>query len=462
MSQLTLFNTMARTLEPFEPKDSAMVRLYTCGPTVYDFAHIGNFRTFLFEDILRRTLLFLGYGLRHVMNITDVDDKTIRGALREGLSLEAYTTPFIKAFFEDLDALFIQRAEDYPRATDFIHPMISMIEELIEKEYAYVGTDGSVYYNIRAFKAYGKLSHLKMDELKENMALHDEYDKQNASDFVLWKHYDKERDGSVFWESPFGKGRPGWHMECSCMAIEMLGPNLDIHAGGVDNIFPHHENEIAQSEALTDKPFATLWMHSEHLLVEGKKMSKSAGNFWTLRDLIDKGYSGREVRALLISAHYRTQHNFTIEGLEGVRRSLERLDTFQERLKVGGSLTCKEACADLMERFTAALCDDLNMPKAWAALFDFVRTVNAKLDKELLSEEGLSQIKESLAKIDSVFGVLESEHEVIPQEVVDLALKRQEARAKKEWAEADRCRSALQDLGYTIEESSQGYRLKRV
>lgn len=450
-------------LQRFEPQDSRKVLLYTCGPTVYDFAHIGNFRTFLFEDILRRALHFLGFGLRHVMNITDVDDKTIKGAVSQGITLSAYTEPYIAAFFEDLDRLRIERAEEYPRATDFIASMIVMIEELLERGFAYRGEDGSVYYKISAFEGYGKLSHLKLNELNMGaLAAGDEYDKESAADFVLWKGYDAGRDGSVFWESPFGKGRPGWHMECSCMAMELLGPSLDIHAGGIDNIFPHHENEIAQSEALSGKPFAQLWIHSEHLLVEGKKMSKSAGNFWTLRDLIDKGWSGREVRALLISAHYRTQHNFTLDGLEGMRRSLQRLDALSERLRPGGSATCGAACEKLLAEFTAALCDDLNMPKALAALFDFVRAVNSQIDKEPLSVDGCAQVQEVLSRIDQVLGILEPEEASFPQEAIDLAERRQKARGAKDWAEADWCRNALQAMGFRIEEGSQGYRLKRL
>jgi len=463
MHELHLFNTLTRSIDCFEPKDARQVLLYTCGPTVYDFAHIGNFRTFLIEDILRRTLHFLGFGLRHVMNITDVDDKTIKGAVNQGVTLDSYTTPYIKAFFEDLDSLRIERAEEYPRATDYIAPMIEMITELIERGFAYRGEDGSVYYKIRAFQGYGKLSHLKLDELEEGTSVAgDEYDKESASDFVLWKGYDAARDGSVFWESPFGKGRPGWHMECSCMAMELLGPHLDIHAGGVDNIFPHHENEIAQSEALSGEPFSTLWIHSEHLLVEGKKMSKSAGNFWTLRDLMKRGWSGREVRALLISAHYRTQHNFTMEGLEAMRRSLQRLDALRARLKPVGSATCRAACGRLLEEFKSALCDDLNIPKAFAALFDFVRTVNAEIDKEPLSAKGCKQVEETLDRVDQVLGILEPEEELVPQEATELAQQRQEARRAKDWAEADRCRDALKEMGFQIEEGPEGYRIKKI
>lgn len=463
MRRLHLFNTLSRSLDPFEPKDPREVSLYTCGPTVYNFAHIGNFRTFLFEDILRRTLRFLGFGVRHVMNITDVDDKTIRGAVSQGLTLDSYTEPYICAFFEDLDALRIERAEQYPRATDFISRMIEMISELIDKGFAYQGEDGSVYYKIGAFQGYGKLSHLKLCELQEGTSVFgDEYDKESASDFVLWKGYDEKRDGSVFWQSPFGRGRPGWHLECSCMAVDLLGPSIDIHAGGVDLIFPHHENEIAQSEAVTGKPFAKFWVHSEHLLVEGKKMSKSAGNFWTLRDLMERGWSGRQVRALLISAHYRTQHNFTLEGLEGMRRSLQRLDALQERLRPEGSGTCGAACERLLEEFSAALCDDLNIPKALAALFDFVRAVNSQIDAEPLSAEGCAAVKESLERVDQVLGILQPEEESVPQEAHVLAEKRQEARRAKDWPEADRCREALKEMGLQIEEGPEGYRLKRI
>ncbi len=312
------------------------LKMYTCGPTVYNFAHIGNFRTYVFEDLLRRTLLYFGFKVEQAMNITDVDDKTIRGAIEKKISLQAFTEPYTQAFFEDLKTLNIQPVEHYPKATDYIPEMIAIIQKLLVKGIAYVGADKSVYFAIRQFPSYGRLSHLHLGELQtgaSNRVATDEYDKENASDFVLWKAYDPDRDGGIFWESPFGPGRPGWHIECSAMAMKLLGESLDIHVGAVDNMFPHHENEIAQSEAYSCCRFVKHWLHSEHLLVDHKKMSKSLGNFYTLRDLLEKGYTGRQVRYMLLQTHYRTQLNFTFTGLDAAVSSLERLSDFIARLR---------------------------------------------------------------------------------------------------------------------------------
>ncbi|MBS0620017.1 MAG: cysteine--tRNA ligase [Verrucomicrobia bacterium] len=334
---LKLFNTESREKEEIIPPHGRPLRIYTCGPTVYNFAHIGNFRTYVFEDLMRRTFKFFGYKVEQVMNITDVDDKTIKGAIREGISLDSYTQPYTEAFFQDLRTLNIEPVEHYPRATDYIPEMISIIQKLEERGIAYRGQDGSVYFAIDKFPSYGRLSHLHLGELEAGASqriANDEYDKENISDFVLWKAYDPERDGMIYWESPFGKGRPGWHIECSAMAMKILGETLDIHVGGVDNIFPHHENEIAQSEAYSCCRFVKHWLHAEHLLVDHKKMSKSLGNFFTLRDLIEKGYSGREVRYMLLQAHYRTQLNFTMHGMDGAVATLKRLKDFVLRLRL--------------------------------------------------------------------------------------------------------------------------------
>ncbi len=338
---IKLYNTETREKEEIIPLDGKVVRLYTCGPTVYNFAHIGNFRTYVFEDLLRRTLKFFGFSLKQVMNLTDVDDKTIQGATAQGISLEAFTAPFIKAFFEDLETLQIERVEHYPKATEYFPEMISIIQNLLEKGVAYKGGDGSIYFSINQFPSYGRLSHLHLKDLKvgaSERTAADEYDKENVSDFVLWKAYDPTRDGTIYWESPFGKGRPGWHIECSAMAMKLLSESIDIHVGGVDNIFPHHENEIAQSEAFSCCRFVKHWMHAEHLLVDHKKMSKSLGNFYTLRDLLKRGFSGKEVRYLLLQTHYRTQLNFTFQGLESARQTLSRLSDFIARLNA----ICKE------------------------------------------------------------------------------------------------------------------------
>nr|NGX45959.1 Cysteine--tRNA ligase [Chlamydiota bacterium] len=324
---LKLWNTETRTKEAVIPIEGHKIRLYTCGPTVYNYAHIGNFRTYVFEDLLRRSLKFFGMEVEQVMNLTDIEDKIIAGALHESKQLEEYTEPYIAAFFDDLKTLGVERVEHYPRATDYIPHMIEIIEALMEKGVAYRGADESIYFSINHFPSYGRLSQLNLEELKSGASQRvgtDEYDKENVADFTLWKAYDPKRDWEILWESPFGKGRPGWHIECSAMGMSILGETIDIHVGGVDNIFPHHENEIAQSEAYSGKQFVRHWLHSDHLLVEGKKMSKSLGNFYTLRDLIEKGYSGRVVRLLLLQTHYRTQLNFTLQGLDAAASSLER------------------------------------------------------------------------------------------------------------------------------------------
>jgi len=334
-ARLKIYNTETRQKEEVAPIDGRTVRMYTCGPTVYNFAHIGNFRTYVFEDLLRRTLKFLGYSVRQAMNLTDVEDKTIQGAIAQKISLDAYTRPFKEAFFEDLQTLNIEKIELYPEATEYVAEMIAIIQRLMDQGIAYKGKDKGIYYSINRFPSYGRLSHLHLDELKAGASecvTTDEYEKENVSDFVLWKSYDPERDGQVWWESPFGKGRPGWHIECSAMAMKLLGESIDIHVGGVDNIFPHHENEIAQSEAYSGKRFVQHWAHSEHLLVDHKKMSKSLGNFYTLRDLIQRGYTGRVVRYMLLQTHYRTQLNFTFQGLDAAQASLERLSCFIARL----------------------------------------------------------------------------------------------------------------------------------
>lgn len=333
--KLKLYNTETRKKEEIVPADGRTIRMYTCGPTVYHFAHIGNFRTYVFEDLLRRTIKFFGFSIQQAMNLTDVDDKTIKGAIEKKISLDAFTQPFKEAFFEDLKILGIEPVEYYPQATDFIPEMITIIQHLIEKGVAYCGHDGSIYFAIAKFPSYGRLSHLHLNQLQagaSNRVAVDEYDKENISDFVLWKAYDPTRDGEIFWESPFGKGRPGWHIECSAMAMKLLGESLDIHVGGVDNMFPHHENEIAQSEAYSSRHFVKHWLHSEHLLVDHKKMSKSLGNFYTLRDLLNKGYTGQQIRYMLLHTHYRTPLNFTFAGLDAVIQTLTRLSDFVLRL----------------------------------------------------------------------------------------------------------------------------------
>jgi len=464
--KLTLYNTESKKKEALKPTDGKKVRLYTCGPTIYDFAHIGNFRTYVFEDLLRRSIQSFGMKIEQAMNITDIDDKTIRGAICKQIPLKQFTEPYRVAFFEDLHTLNIQKAEHYPAATDYIPEMIKIIQILLDKGCAYRSSNGSIYFSIRHFPTYGRLSHLNLDELKTNASGDneaDEYGKENISDFVLWKAYDPTRDGQIFWDSPFGPGRPGWHIECSAMAMKILGPTIDIHCGGVDNMFPHHENEIAQSECCTGHRFVHLWMHSEHLLVDHKKMSKSLGNFYTLRDLLKKGYTGQEVRYLLLSTHYRTQLNFTFAGLDGARSSLQRISDLIERLKTiqegTGSFPHLEQ-AD--QQFTAALADDLNISVAFAALFDLIRELNAAADKQQLSPTDACRALQLFEKWDHVLGLLPlHKHQDIPHHLQQLLEQREEARKNKNWRRSDELRDEILASGYLIEDTPTGARLKR-
>lgn len=469
-TQLNLYNSLTRTKEAFEPLVKGQVKMYTCGPTVYHYVHIGNLRTFVFEDLLRRTLKFLGYQVTQVMNLTDVDDKTIRGALAQKVSLNEFTQKYKDAFFEDLRALHVEKVEHYPAATEYIPQMIEMIEILMQKGMAYKGGDGSIYYPISKFAHYGCLSHLKLDELQmgaSERVANDEYDKEHLADFVLWKAYEPERDGSIFWESRFGKGRPGWHLECSAMAITLLGETIDIHVGGIDNLFPHHENEIAQSEACSGKKFVNLWMHAEHLVVDGKKMSKSLGNFFTLRDLLSKGFSGRQVRYMLLQTHYKTQLNFTFTGLEAVKSAAQRLQDFIYRLQNYNEGNSSGALAEHLEKatveFTRGLADDLNISHSLAALFDFVREVNVLIDQKQLSRQDAEQVLATLKKFNTVLDLLEFETDAdIPHDVQALFDGRLEARKTKNWALADQLRLQIAERGFVIEDSPSGARLKKM
>ena len=466
MTTLKLYNTETRAKEDIIPLEGNIIRMYTCGPTVYNYAHIGNFRTYVFEDLLRRTLKYFGMEVDQAMNLTDIDDKTLKGAIDNKISLAAFTEPYIEAFFQDLKTLNIEPVEHYPRATSFIPEMIKIIASLVEQGVAYTGADGSVYYAIRQFPSYGRLSHLHMHDLKEGASgiCADEYDKENAADFVLWKSYEPARDGDIFWASPFGKGRPGWHIECSAMAIALLGKTLDIHVGGVDNMFPHHENEIAQSEAFTHQKFANHWLHAEHLLVDHKKMSKSLGNFYTLRDILQKGYTGPELRYLLLQTHYRTQLNFTLQGLDAARASLERLSDFITRIRSlspTSAPSLEPLIATTEHRFKEALADDLNISQALAALFDFVREGNALADRNQISDP--AAIISFLERLDTVLGVLplQPAQESIPLELEDALRKREEARQAKNWKEADTWRDFIHSHGYLIEDTPTGMRLKK-
>lgn len=464
-STLQIFDTKLREKVPLKPSQGNVIRMYTCGPTVYNFAHIGNLRTYIFEDLLRRAIKYFGMEVFQVMNLTDVDDKTIRGALQEKLPLAESTKRYKDAFFEDLNTLRVEKAEVYPAATDHIQEMICMIEKLIAKEIAYIGQDGNVFYRLSKFPLYGQLSHLHLEDLQvgaSGRVREDEYDKENISDFVLWKAYDKERDGDIYWESPWGKGRPGWHIECSAMAMHYLGETLDLHVGGVDNIFPHHENEIAQSEGCTGKTFARHWMHAQHLIVEGKKMSKSLGNFFTLRDLLQKGYEGREVRYLLLSTHYRASLNFTFASLDGARHALRRLDDFKERvLTIQGALEGgQEEVEGFLKRFKEALADDLNISEALKEVFDFVRQMNSLIDQGKIGLRGKEMILTAIQEIDQILSIWQKDSVEVPEKVKELASKRALARKEKNWALADELRKEIVQWGYTLEDTPSGQQIK--
>ncbi len=468
---LNLHNTQTRRIEPFAPIEFGHVRLYTCGPTVYNFAHIGNYRAYVFEDILRRALRFAGYRVTQVMNLTDVDDKTIRGARAAGISLGAYTEPFKQAFFEDIRLLNIEAAEHYPAATEHIPEMIALIKRLFERGLAYRSEDGSVYFNVAKFPGYGRPAHIDIAGLRAGARVaQDEYEKESIGDFALWKAWD-EADGEVAWDSPWGRGRPGWHIECSAMSMKYLGETFDIHTGGVDNLFPHHANETAQSEGATGRLFVRTWMHCAHLRVEGEKMSKSLGNFYTLRDLTEKGWSGREIRYVLINAHYRQPLNFTFEALAAARATLARLDEFNDRLAAGAAGkeagTLPDWAARAAESFDLALADDLNLPEALAVLFNLVREGNGALDANLLDASSAATVSGLLARWDGVLGVLSfgraapEDAAAPPAEVQSMLDARAAARKERRWEESDRLRAALAAAGWEVRDTPAGQQAKR-
>ncbi len=462
-----IYNTMTRTKEELVPLEDNHVRMYTCGPTVYNYAHIGNFRAYMFEDLLRRYIKFCGFRVTQVQNLTDVDDKTIRASIEQGLPLKEYTQTYIDAFFEDLEKLGIEPAEHYPAATDYIPEMIAIIETLFEKGYAYQSEDGSVYYSIDKFAEYGKLAHLDREGMQVGARVdQDEYDKENAADFALWKAY-VPADGDVVWDSPWGKGRPGWHIECSAMSMKLLGESFDIHTGGVDNIFPHHEDEIAQSEAATGKPYSKYWMHCGYLVVDGKKMSKSLGNFYTLREILDMGYTGREVRYELLSSHYRQSLNFAFKSLDANRAAFKRLDEFYTTIKesigsetVAGELP--EWAADTRSGFAKAMDDDMNISGAMAAIFDMVHAGNkAMIGTPLTGAQALA-VAGLWEELDMVLGLLIPQEEEASAEVTQLLEERATARAEKNWVESDRIRDRLTELGWTVKDTPEGPKLRKL
>ncbi|MCZ6696334.1 MAG: cysteine--tRNA ligase [Acidobacteria bacterium] len=459
----TFFNTLGRRQEPLETLRPGKVALYTCGPTVYDHAHIGNLRTFVFEDILRRSLRHLGYEVDQVMNITDVDDKTIENSLKAGVTLQEYTKNYTDLFFEDLDALGIERAEHYPRATEHIPEMLALIRSLKERGHLYESR-GSLYFRIDSFPQYGRLARLDGTGSQGHERIDsDEYDKDDPRDFAVWKAH---KEGEPFWDSEFGRGRPGWHLECSAMSMKYLGDVIDIHTGGVDNIFPHHDNEIAQSEASTGKPFVRYWLHAAHLQVEGEKMSKSLGNCHTLRNIRDKGFGPRALRYLLTSAHYRTSLNFTMEGLKQSETALARLDDLACRLR--DHLAVAESDTGLAEKVRAArsgmlesLDDDLNTSGALGHLFVLVRELNSALDAGRAGRDDVTAARDVLSTFETIFGICLGRTEVLDSEVEAMIRKRTEARARKDFIEADRIRDQLLCRGVVLEDTSQGVRWKR-
>ncbi len=461
---LCFYNTMTRKKEEFQPLQAGKVRMYTCGPTVYNYAHIGNFRAYIFEDLLRRFLKFKGYQVTQVMNITDVDDKIIRDANKIGQSIREFTKSYQEAFFEDLDTLGIERAEVYPAATDHIPEMVSLIKSIFEKGIAYRTDDGSIYFRVSDYPAYGKLAHLNIAEMQQGDRVQsDEYEKEEIRDFALWKGW-KEEDGPVFWETEIGKGRPGWHIECSAMSSKYLGKHFDIHTGGVDNIFPHHENEIAQSEAASGEKFVNYWLHCEHLMVEGDKMSKSAGNFYRLRELLDKGIDATAIRYVLLSTHYRQKLNFTFDKVEAAAKSITRLRDFKKSLvgnTVNGSHQISKIIDKYLNDFETTLDDDLNISGALGSVFSCIHEINTFRETNSLTEDDVQAILGYLNRIDSVLNVLEEPENQLSDEEQTLVDARQQARADRNWVEADRIRDELLSRGIILEDTPQGTTWKR-
>jgi len=463
---LRFYNTLTQQVEPFSLLEGNTVRMYTCGPTVYNFAHIGNFRTFTFEDVLRRWLLYRGYQLDHVMNITDVDDKIIRNAAAEQKTLSDYTETYTQAFLEDSAALRLQRPERIVKATDHIPEMVGAIEKLAERGFTY-DSEGSTYYCIAKFPGYGKLSHNDFSGIRAGARVDvDEYDKANARDFVLWK---APKDGEPFWESSIGPGRPGWHIECSAMAMKYLGETLDIHAGGVDLIFPHHENEIAQSEAITSKPFARFWLHSEFLSIDAQKMSKSAGNFFTLRDLLAEGYPPEVVRYLLTSVPYRKKLNFSVDGLKAAATAIDRLRNFKLRLQTdkypeGANENILERTRLAVRQFEDSLDDDLNTAEALAALFEFVRDANTAMDESQFRAGNTAAALDLLDRFDRIFAVLEptqTEGGWSDARIEAMVQERGAAKKSRNFPRSDQIRQELLDAGVILEDTKEGTRWKR-
>jgi len=470
---LKIFNTLSRSVEELIPLDPSRrtIRMYCCGPTVHNFAHIGNFRTFVFADLMRRYLEFKGFAVTHVMNITDIEDKIITAVQKTGRDLKAYTGEYEAAFLADLDVLNCVRPHQLPRATDHIAEIIELIGKLLERGIAYRSPDGSIYFSIEKYRAsgatYGQLLKLNFDEMRVGERVSsDEYAKESVADFALWKAR-TPNDGAVFWPSPWGEGRPGWHIECSAMSMKLLGPSFDLHLGGEDLVFPHHEDEIAQSEGAGVQEhghrFVKYWMHGAHLLVEGKKMAKSLGNYFTVRDLLGKGYSGREIRFLLLSAHYRESFNFTLEGLNGARTALARIDELIGKLRDLAASETSTPEDEMVQRFTGVMDDDLNVSAAWGIIFEWVREKNRILADGKATALFAASALASWARIDAVFGLANgSKTAEVPAEIAELLEARQTAKKAKNFKRADELRAELKLKGWLVEDTPSGPKLKKI
>lgn len=468
---IKLYNTLNRKKEQFKPIKEGKVGIYACGPTVYNYVHIGNLRAMIFYDLLNRYLRYKGFDVKFVMNITDVDDKTIRDSIKEGKTLKEFTEFYESEFWKDIDELNILRPDIVPKATAHIKEMVGLITTLKDKGYTYE-SNGSTYFKISKFKEYGKLACLNLDSLKDNadgrINNSDEYEKEDARDFALWKAWDKD-DGDVFWETKIGKGRPGWHIECSAMSSKYLGQPFDIHVGGVDLVFPHHTNEIAQAEAATGKKFVNFWMHNDHLIVNGEKMSKSLGNFYTLRDLKNKGYEPKAIRYQLLSTQYRTKLNFTEEALIQIPATIKRFEEFLSKLDdiiSSKSSVIHKGISKLIstakEGFESCLDDDLNMSGALASIFDFMKEINKLIDSNELGSADAKSVKSLMLDFDKVLAIMDFEKIDIPKEVLELAEKREAARKNKDYAESDKLRDELAKKGFTIDDTPSGPKVKKL
>jgi len=462
MEKMKFYNTLTRKKEEFKPIKEGDIGLYTCGPTVYDLAHIGNFRAYIFEDLLHRCLEYSGYRVTRVMNITDVDDKTIAGSEKQGVSLREYTDGYLKAFLEDMETLRLKKPDYLPRATDHIPEMVALVKKLLEKGYAYE-KDGAVYFSISKFPAYGNLAGIDLSGIRPGARVDvDEYEKEDARDFALWK---EEKKG-VFWETELGRGRPGWHIECSAMSMKYLGESFDIHTGGVDNIFPHHENEIAQSEAATDKKFVNYWMHCAHLLVNGEKMSKSKGNFYTLRDILNKGYNPVAVRYLLLSTHYRDPLNFTEKALRQAENTVSNYNAFYQSLDFCKSgIGSKDTGAEIQKArsdFAGGLADDLNISAALAGIFNLIKAMNIAVSEGAFGPEDAVKVKDFLEEIDSVLAILEKEETELSEGQQNLIKQREQTRKEKNFKKSDEIREIFRSQGILLEDTPYGTRWKTI